>query len=103
MRSFILITILFSSLVAFSQRTVTGRVVDKTTKKPLANATVRLFPTTIKTSTNVLGYFQMTITTLDSLLIQYPGYLSVMLKVPQKNSFQVSMQKRKEEIENPNR
>jgi hypothetical protein len=63
MRALLTILIFFVATNAFSQRVVTGTVLDKESKKPVPGASVFLNNTTIGTATNDEGKFSLTLPT----------------------------------------
>ena len=70
-------------------RQITAKVVDSETKKPIKNAKVTIQGTNIETITNFLGFIQITIDVLDTLVIEHPEYENGRIKVPEVNSFQI--------------
>lgn len=55
----VLFPILFSDNIAVSTSSIYGRVIDKVTGKPIPNANIYLANTTIGTTTNTKGYFEI--------------------------------------------
>jgi len=72
-------------------RLITAKVVDSETKKPVKDARVTILGTNIETTTNFLGFIQITIDTVDTLIIEHPEYEIGRIKVPEVNSFQISL------------
>ena len=56
--SCMLMGFLLFSCAAFAQRTITGKVINKTDQQPVANATVQVRGTVIATQTDSSGDFQ---------------------------------------------
>jgi hypothetical protein len=77
----------------FGQRVVTVKVVDAETKKPIKEAKVTIKGTEIKTVTNYLGFFQLTIDSIDQILVESEGYETGEVKVPALETFQISLTK----------
>lgn len=73
------------------RRQITAKVVDSETKKPVKDARVIILGTNIETATNFLGFIQITIDTVDTLIIEHPEYEIGLIKVPEVNSFQISL------------
>jgi len=55
----VLFTVLFSNNIASSTSSIYGRVIDKETGDPISNANIYLANTTIGTTTNTKGYFEI--------------------------------------------
>jgi len=75
------------------KRQITVKVVDAETQRPVKDARVVIRGTNIETSTNILGFIQLTIDTQDTLLIVHPEYELGQIKVPNANNFQISLTK----------
>jgi len=75
-----------------AQRIITGRVIDFTSKKPVENAAVTIFKSTITTETNDRGYFQLEIQDGDSILITHQYYKSGFLNIPGEDVFIVYLE-----------
>jgi len=86
----LLLTICFTS---FGQQNVTGRVIDSETKKPIKEVKVTIKGTTINTTSNSLGFFQLLTDTTNHLLLEKDGYEIGQIKVPPSNSFQIRLKK----------
>lgn len=81
------------SLSLFGQRTITGRVLDPD-GKPVKDAAISLMNTNIETRTNVLGFFQLQIDTVDILVIKGAGYPTMQTKIPPDvKSFSIQLSK----------
>jgi len=84
-----LMVIVFNTL---AQRTVTGRVVDASTGKPVRIAMVRIEGTDSTRTTNALGYFRFVVDSTTRLIVTSPEYESVKIKVPlETNDFVVGL------------
>src|SRR5437773_911093 len=80
------------SLLAFSQRTVTGKVTDPDSK-PLFNATVSVKGTTVSTTTNAEGIYSIMLPANATVLIfSYVGYQVNEVNVQASNVANVTMQ-----------
>lgn len=72
---FLLFTILFSSISAFSQNVIKGTVVDKDTKEPLIGVSVYSEGAKVGTSTDLDGSFSLNVSTLQGkVTFTYVGY-----------------------------
>src|SRR5690349_10838225 len=87
------VILILTTLTSFSQRRVTAKVVDKETKKPLTDASVRIVGTDITTTTNSTGFFQLTIDSLKDLVIASPGYDTGWVVVPTSDKFLINLTK----------
>ena len=67
---------------------------DAETQKPVKDARVVIRGTNIETSTNVLGFIQLTIDTQDTLLIVHPDYELGQVKAPKASNFQIALTKK---------
>lgn len=85
MKYFLLTIILFSSFTAFGQK-ISGMVIDKATKEPIAGATVNAETTTVRT--DKLGEFEIgTAHPADSLKISALGYKTLFVTAGKTNEF----------------
>lgn len=84
--------LLFISSLAQS-REITGRVLDASTNKPISNASIVKFGTTEGTYANHLGFFNLSVTDNQSLIISCIGYLTSKLEVPKVNQFKALLEK----------
>jgi TonB family protein len=82
-----------TSVASFGQRQITAKVVDKESQKPVKEAVVKVDGTDISTTTNVLGFFQLSIDTLKDLIIESPEYEISVVTVPDVNNFRIEMVK----------
>lgn len=83
----------FFSLPCFSQRIITGKLLDYYTKNPVENASVVIYKGTQATLTNKNGYFQLTIQDKDSLIITHKDYKVAIIGVPDVDVFAVYVEK----------
>lgn len=74
---------------AFSQRLITGKIMDVNTKKPIENVDVTVFKGTEFATTNTHGYFQLTVLDEDSLLITHRDYKTGLLPIPEPDVFNI--------------
>jgi TonB family protein len=88
--------IMMNTNPVFSQRLITGRIIDKETKKPIKDAVIELKYSNIKTSVNMLGFFQLQIDSIKEILITSPVYGAMQLTIPDANNFTVELLKPKE-------
>ncbi len=86
----VLLTICFQS---YGQQNVTGRVIDAETKKPIKEVKVTIEGTTINTTSNILGFFQLLTDTTNHLVLEKDGYEISQVKVPPSNSFQIRLKR----------
>lgn len=75
-------------------RQLTVKVIDAETKKPIKDVKVTIKETDKTTLTNFLGFFQITIDVIDVLKLESPGYKDAEIKVPDVDTFQVSLEKK---------
>jgi len=69
----------------FSQRIITGRVVDFDTEKPIEGAIIRSNESRVITKSNHLGYFQFNAEVTDTIQIRRKGYAISNFALPDKN------------------
>lgn len=86
----ILSPFLFINL-SLCQKLITARVVDFDTNKPIDNVIILKEGDSLKTTTNYLGYFQLTIDSSDYLIIEKEGYETSKIKPPEQNSFSIKI------------
>jgi len=77
----------------FSQRIITGRVVDFDTEKPIEGAIIRSNDYRVITKSNHLGYFQFNADVTDTIQIRQKGYAISNFALPDKNHFKVKINK----------
>lgn len=86
--------ILTTVISLFGQRTVTGRLLDKDSGKPVKDAIITLINTDFETKTNALGFFQLEIDTIDIVIIKSDEYPLMQTRIPSEvNSFTIHMAK----------
>lgn len=76
------------------QNQIVCRIIDQETKKPVSNASVFVRDGSIKTTSNSLGYFQITADTTEYLIIEKQFYESAALKVPFGKGVHIQIAKR---------
>jgi hypothetical protein len=72
-----------------AQRIITGKVLNKNSRLPVPGVTISVFQGTQFAISNDRGYFQMTISEDDSLMLTHPDYMSGGLKPPEDDVFAV--------------
>src|SRR5215510_11616494 len=83
---------LLVSSVAFSQKTVSGKVTDQDSK-PLANATVTVKGTNVSTTTNAEGQYSITLpANATTLVFSYVGYQVSEVNTQGNNTASITMQ-----------
>jgi hypothetical protein len=87
------IILLHIGFVSFSQRIITGRVVDKDTKTPLKDVTINVKDKNISTMTNHKGFFQITVDSLDVLMVSLQDYQTLTFNAPSTSNFQIGISK----------
>lgn len=75
------------------QRTVTGRLVDKETGKPIKDASITQIGTDVKTNSNALGFFQLQVDSTVIIEIVSSDYPTMQVKLPEVNSFKIELTK----------
>jgi hypothetical protein len=73
------------------RRQIIAKVVDSETKKPIRDVKVTIQGTDVMATTNFLGFIQITIDKVDTLLIEHPEYEIGLVKVPETNSFSITL------------
>ena len=97
LKSTTLLLYLFLSITpGICQKLITAKVVDLETNSPIDQAEIIKVSDSIKTSTNHLGYFQITIDSSDYLIIAKEGYKTSKIKPPLANSFLIQIEKEAE-------
>ena len=89
----ILLVSFFLSVSVFSQRLITGKVVDANTKKPVGEVAVTIYKGTSYTITNSHGFFQLTVKEGDSLLITHKNYKVGLIAIPEADVFSLIIEK----------
>jgi hypothetical protein len=81
-KSLLLIALFFISTNIFGQFTVTGRIIDSTTREPMQGASVFCQNTTLGTITNKEGQFSLSLKSGGyELVISYTGYQTRQIRV----------------------
>ncbi|MEN9497929.1 MAG: hypothetical protein RL750_828 [Bacteroidota bacterium] len=94
-RSFLSIWCLLLSTIASAQILVTGRVVDSTTQEPLYRASVFCQGTTLGTSTDKDGYFQLPMRNGGyDLTISYAGYQAQVIGIKESVNLPINLVKK---------
>lgn len=94
-RSFLTILCLMFSTIASAQLLITGRVIDSTTQEPLYRASVFCQGTTIGTSTDKDGYFQLPLRSGGyDLTISYAGYQQQVIGINESVNLPISLVKK---------
>jgi len=84
--------VLLSSLQAFAQNNIRGRVTDSKDKQPLIGATIKVKGTRIGTSTNNKGEFNLTVAQqADSISIHFQGYVEQVFALRGQSVFNVEL------------
>ena len=84
---------MMTAISVHGQRTVTGRLVDKETGKPVKDASITQIGTDIKTTSNALGFFQLQVDSTVSIEIASSDYPTMQVKLPEVNSFKIELTK----------
>ena len=95
-RFFIFTAFIFSFIPAFTQFTVTGKVVDSASKEPLPGTSVFCQNTTLGTITNKQGEFSLNLKPGGyELIISYTGYQTKLIRInsSETNSLTIEMLK----------
>lgn len=79
---------------AFSQRQITAKVVEEATSKPVENASITVEGKDIRTTTNHLGYFQLTLDNFDVLQVSSDQYEFISFILPSQDKFKVELKKK---------
>jgi hypothetical protein len=102
MKSCLSLLSIFISTIVFGQFTVTGKVVDSTTKEPLFGASVFAQNTTSGTTTNREGEFSLSLKSGGyELIVSYTGYQSREIRISNNdnNPLQIAMTKEEKAME----
>lgn len=91
-RIILCLLLLIGSVEASSQRTVTCKVVDATLNKPISGALITVADKVITTTTNHLGFFQISVDTTDLIRIQHDNFEIITFTPPPVNSFEVQLE-----------
>ena len=102
MKSCLFLLSTFISTIVFGQFTMTGKVVDSTTKEPLFGASVFAQNTTSGTTTNKEGEFSLSLKSGGyELIVSYTGYQSKEIRISNNdnNPLQIEMTKAEKAME----
>jgi len=102
MKSCLFLLSIFVSTIVFGQFTITGKVVDSTTKEPLFGASVFAQNTTSGTTTNREGEFSLSLKSGGyELIISFTGYQSREIRISNNdnNPLQIDMTKEEKAME----
>ncbi len=89
--SYFLFFLLTTTLSVYGQKTVTGRLIDKETGKPVKDASITQIGTDIKTTSNALGFFQLQIDSTASIEIRSDDYPIMQVRLPEASSFKIEL------------
>ena len=102
MKSCLFLLSIFVSTIVFGQFTITGKVVDSTTKEPLFGASVFAQNTTSGTTTNREGEFSLSLKSGGyELIVSFTGYQSREIRISNNdnNPLQIGMTKEEKAME----
>jgi hypothetical protein len=102
MKSCLFLLSIFISTIVFGQFTMTGKVVDSTTKEPLFGASVFAQNTTSGTTTNREGEFSLSLKSGGyELIVSYTGYQSKEIRISNNDNspLQIEMTKAEKAME----
>jgi len=102
MKSYLFPLLIFISSNVFGQFTITGKVVDSTTKEPLFGASVFAQNTTSGTTTNREGEFSLSLKSGGyELIVSFTGYQSKEIRISNNdnNPLQIDMTKEEKSME----
>jgi hypothetical protein len=102
MKSYLFLLSIFVSTTVFGQFTITGKVVDSTTKEPLFGASVFAQNTTSGTTTNREGEFSLSLKSGGyELIVSFTGYQSREIRISNNdnNPLQIEMTKEEKSME----
>src|SRR5215467_14205509 len=98
MKSCLFLLSIFASTIVFGQFTITGKVVDSTTKEPLFGASVFAQNTTSGTTTNREGEFSLSLKPGGyELIVSYTGYQSREIRISNNDNTPLQVEMTKEE------
>lgn len=81
--------LIFPLLSNAQSRTITARILDSQTKKPVANATITLPDSAVTTQSNFLGYFQLKVSSSKELNITHAQYSTSSILIPSQDNFTI--------------
>lgn len=70
-----------------ARRTITGRVLDADSRKPVRDALIEMSPSLPTTKTNVLGFFQLNVDSIKVITITHPEYEASAVELPNVQQF----------------
>ncbi|HPM31665.1 MAG TPA: carboxypeptidase-like regulatory domain-containing protein, partial [Chryseolinea sp.] len=76
----------------YAQQSITGKVFDSETKEPLIGVSILFQNTTIGTTTNNNGVFNLTNTSSDSIEVRYVGYAPQFISIKNSETLTVALQ-----------
>src|SRR5687768_13948170 len=90
--------VLLTAIMAFSQATVQGRVIDRVTKEPLELAYIRISNGNASSLTNKQGYFTLNFNssnaiTASSIVVSFIGYETQTINISDRAEVLVEMEK----------
>ena len=90
-----LVALLLSSAAFSQERTITGRLLDTETQKPVKNATIILLGTTDGTVSNHLGFFQIRVdpSKHKTLVVSHIGFKTADVTIPEADNFRFFLKK----------
>lgn len=89
----LIVLAVFSLAPVFGQRQITGKLIDSESKKPVKDAVIKIEGSEFQTRSNFLGFFQLSVDSLDYLIVDSEGYELAMVQVPDVNTFQIALSK----------
>jgi periplasmic protein TonB len=90
----IIIVILLATVECLGQRTLTGRVLEEGSQRPLKNVNIVIFETTTGTFTNHLGFFQIDLQKNEAVLVlSHVGYLTSQIEIPKEDKISVVLKR----------
>ncbi|AYB31633.1 carboxypeptidase-like regulatory domain-containing protein [Chryseolinea soli] len=90
-----LVALLLSNAVFSQERTVTGRLLDAETQRPVKNATIILLGTTDGTVSNHLGFFQLKVdpSKHKTLVVSHMSFKTADVTIPDAENFRFFLKK----------
>lgn len=85
--------LIFPLLSNAQSRTITARILDSQTKKPIANAVVAWVDSAVTTNSNYLGYFQLTVSNRKELVISHEQYATSKVQIPEQDNFTILLER----------
>lgn len=84
---------LITNCVVFGQKQITAKIIDVENRKPIKDAIISVEGSTTETVSNILGFFQLTVDSNDTLIIDAKGYEKSKIAIPDTHSFQIGLKK----------